>query len=152
MTVAENEIINKLDINQILQYTPHRYPFILIDKVIQFEHDDWVHARKQVTVNEPQFTGHFPGRPIMPGVLILESLAQTSGVLVLASRGETKSADNLYYFAGLDNVRFKKIVEPGDTLELHAKILKQRRGLTQFDTEALVDGEQAAKAQILLKG
>ena len=138
-----------MDIYRILDKLPHRYPFLLVDRVLDMDvAAKTVRAVKNVTVNEPFFTGHFPGRPIMPGVLIIEALAQASGVLVQLSAAE-KQAAPLYYLVKVDKARFSRTVVPGDqlTLQITQKRMLRRMGL--FDCHALVDGEEAASAQIL---
>ncbi len=138
-----------MDINTIKNYLPHRYPFLLIDRVIGFEKGETLTAIKNVSVNEPQFTGHFPIRPIMPGVLIIEALAQATGILAFKSEIGKPAEDEVYMLVGVDKARFKKIVEPGDTLVLTVEVMMQKRGIWKFDTKATVDGELVASAEIM---
>ncbi len=138
-----------MDINQIRKYLPHRYPFLLVDKVIAFEADKSIVAIKNVTANEPFFSGHFPFRPVMPGVLMIEALAQAAGLLTLKTVGEEFTPDNLFLFAGVDNARFKRIVQPGDQLRLEVELLKRRRDLCKFKGTASVDGEVACVAEFM---
>ena len=143
------EQTNGFDIQEILQLLPHRYPMLLVDKVVEYEHGKWLHAVKNVTFNEPIFTGHFPARAIFPGVLILEALAQATGLLGYKMVEETER-DELYLFAGVDNARFKHPVVPGDALHLHITFIKERRGIWKFDCEAKVDGKVACVAELTL--
>ncbi len=138
-----------MDINQVLKHLPHRYPFLLIDKVLEFEAEKYLLAVKNVSINEPHFMGHFPQRPVMPGVLILEALAQAAGVLAFASTGDDPQSGALYFFAGIDNARFKRVVEPGDQLQLHVEVLKVRSSLIKVRGTATVDGEVACTADLM---
>ena len=138
-----------LDIHEILKHLPHRYPFLLIDRVTEYEVDSHLIGYKNVTHNEPYFTGHFPQRPVMPGVLILEALAQATGILAFKSTGRVPDENSLYYFVGVDNARFKRVVEPGDQLILKVTYLKKKRGIWKFECLATVDGELAASGTIL---
>lgn len=138
-----------MDINEVLQYLPHRYPFLLIDRVLDFEPGKSLVAIKNVTVNEPFFPGHFPQRPVFPGVLIMEALAQATGILAFKST-DTKPSDNsLYYFAGIDNARFKQPVQPGDQLRLEVEVVKHKRTIWKFKAEAKVDGKVVASADLM---
>ena len=139
---------NTADIKQILERIPHRYPFLLVDRVLECEPGSHILAIKNVTINEPFFTGHFPGQPVMPGVLIVEALAQAALLLGFASAGE-EDQGKICYFLGIDKARFKRPVVPGDQLELTANFLRNRRGIWQFDVEARVDGQRACVAQIM---
>lgn len=141
--------MNTIDIHEIQRLLPHRYPFLLIDRVIDFTAGEQLVGIKNVTFNEPQFTGHFPQRVIMPGVLILESLAQATGLLAFKTVEELHSDDALYYLAGIDNARFKRPVEPGDQLQLKVTLVKQKRNLWKFFGEASVDGELVVSADIM---
>lgn len=136
-----------VDIEEIMQLLPHRYPFLLVDRVVDFEEGNWLKAIKNVSVNEPCFTGHFPHKPILPGVLILESLAQAMGIL--AFKTHNLQGGELFYFAGIDEVRFKQPVEPGDQLQLYVEVIKERRGVTRFKGIATVDGEVACEAILM---
>jgi 3-hydroxyacyl-[acyl-carrier-protein] dehydratase len=138
-----------MDINDILRHLPHRYPFLLIDRVIEFNKGESLTGIKNVTYNEPFFQGHFPQRPVMPGVLILEAMAQATGLLAFRTLENTANRDTLYFLVGMDKVRFKRPVEPGDQLLLTARLLKTKRGIWVFDCNARVDGGIAASAVIM---
>jgi 3-hydroxyacyl-[acyl-carrier-protein] dehydratase len=138
-----------MDIHQILEYLPHRYPFLLIDRVVSLDVGKSIHAYKNVTINEPFFQGHFPRYPIMPGVLIMESLAQAAGVLSFKSMGDLPDDDSVFYFVGIDGARFKRPVTAGDQLHLHIEMLRQMRGVFKYKAEARVDGELAAEAELM---
>jgi 3-hydroxyacyl-[acyl-carrier-protein] dehydratase len=138
-----------MDINEILRLLPHRYPFLLVDRVLEFEAGKSLVGIKNVTINEPFFQGHFPEKPVMPGVLILEALAQATGLLAFRTENRGAERDSLYYFVGIDNARFKRPVEPGDQLRLAVKLIKTKRGIWVFDTDATVDGHTAATATIM---
>ncbi len=138
-----------LDIHEILKHLPHRYPFLLIDRVLEFEENTRLVGIKNVTYNEPYFSGHFPQRPVMPGVLILEALAQATGVLAFKSSGRFPQDGTLYYLVGIDNARFKRPVEPGDQLKLEVHFVKKMRGIWKFTAEASVDGELVCAAEIM---
>ena len=142
--------MNSLDIYEILQHLPHRYPFLLIDRVLEYKPESHLIGIKNVTHNEPYFPGHFPQRPIMPGVLILEAMAQASGILVFRTLGGKPDANNVYYYAGIDKARFKRPVVPGDRLEIESLILAHKRGIWKFSCLARVDGAVAAEAEILV--
>jgi len=141
--------LNTIDIHEIQRLLPHRYPFLLVDRVIDFTPGESLVAIKNITFNEPQFTGHFPQRVIMPGVLILEALAQATGLLAFKTVEDVLSDNALYYLAGIDNARFKKPVEPGDQLKLTVKLVKNKRNLWKFSGEASVDGEVVVSADIM---
>lgn len=140
--------MNTMDIKDILQYLPHRYPFLLIDRVLDYTIGESLHAIKNVTFNEPFFQGHFPVAPVMPGVLILEAMAQATGLLAFKTMPQSPK-DVLYYFAGINNARFKRVVEPGDQIHFDVKLLKERRGIGVFYGEAKVDGELVCSAEIM---
>jgi len=140
--------LNSLDIQEIMALLPHRYPFLLIDKVLDYTPGVSLTALKNVTINEPIFTGHFPGMPIFPGVLILEALAQATGILGFKTATE-RSENELYLFAAIDEARFKKPVVPGDTMILEVKFLKERRNLWKFYGEAKVDGQIVCCAELM---
>ena len=145
--------MNVMNIADIKKYIPHRYPFLLIDRVIKIEKDKSLLAIKNVTVNEPFFAGHFPVRPVMPGVLIIESLAQAGGILIVKSLNLPEDHKDIYFFAGVDNARFKRVVEPGDQLTLEVIVLKVHRGLWKFEGKATVDDQLACKAELMtIKG
>lgn len=139
--------LSPLEINEIMALLPHRYPFLLIDKVIDYEEGKWLHAVKNVTINEPFFQGHFPIKPIMPGVLILEAMAQATGVL--GFKTIEKTDDTLYYFAAIDNARFKQPVVPGDVVNIHVEYLKERRGIGKFYCEAKVNDKVVCSADLM---
>jgi len=141
--------LNTIDIHEIQKLLPHRYPLLLIDRVIELTPGEHLVGIKNITFNEPQFTGHFPQRVIMPGVLILESLAQATGLLAFKTANDLNSDEELYYLAGIDNARFKRPVEPGDQLRLDVKLVKQKRNLWKFFGEASVDGELIVSADIM---
>ena len=134
-----------IDINKILKLLPHRYPFLLVDRVLEISPRESITALKNVTMNEPFFQGHFPDFPVMPGVLIIEALAQTAALLTFT---EEKADDAVYYFAGIDGARFKKPVLPGDQLVMVATYQREKAGIYKFHVKATVDGELAAEADI----
>ena len=138
-----------MDIHQIIKKLPHRYPFLLVDRVVEFEKDVRLKALKNVSINEPFFNGHFPNRPVMPGVLMLEALAQASALLSFSSEGETSDGSRLYYFAGIDGARFKRVVEPGDQLILESTITRKKGAIYKYATRATVDGELAVEAELM---
>jgi len=137
-----------IEIKEIMNILPHAYPFLLVDRIIEIEPEKRIVGIKNVTYNEPFFPGHFPGRPIMPGVLIVEAMAQTAGVLVFKSLPEEKYGQAVY-FLGIDNVRFRKPVTPGDQLRLELEITKHRQAIWGFKGRALVDGKVVAEAELL---
>jgi 3-hydroxyacyl-[acyl-carrier-protein] dehydratase len=141
--------LNTIDIHEIQSLLPHRYPFLLIDRVIDYVPGEYLVGIKNITFNEPQFTGHFPQRVIMPGGLILESLAQATGLLAFKTAAELRSEQELYYLAGIDNARFKRPTEPGDQIRLEVKLVKHKRNLWKFSGEATVDGEMVVSADIM---
>jgi 3-hydroxyacyl-[acyl-carrier-protein] dehydratase len=136
------------DIRKIMEIIPHRYPFILIDRILKLVPGESVKALKNVTMNEPFFQGHFPGVPIMPGVLIVEAMGQAGGVLAFASQPR-KEVKELVYFSGLDSVRFRKPVVPGDQLIFEIKVLKQRSKVFKMSGIALVDNKKVAEAELM---
>jgi 3-hydroxyacyl-[acyl-carrier-protein] dehydratase len=138
-----------MDILEIFKHLPHRYPFLLIDRVTEFEADKRLVGYKNVTVNEPFFQGHFPEQPVMPGVLIIEAMAQATGVLAFRSTGRTPDKGSLYYLVGTDNVRFKKPVVPGDQLVLKAEVTRCVRDVWKFQCTASVDDQVVASADIM---
>lgn len=141
--------MNKMEIYQVLEYLPHRFPFLLIDRVLDYTPGKSLVALKNVSVNEPFFPGHFPQRPIFPGVLIMEALAQATGILAFKSTDTKPTANSLYYFAGIDNARFKQPVQPGDQLVLEVEVIKAKRGIWKFKGEAKVDGKVVASADLM---
>ncbi len=142
-------MIDQMDIREILEHLPHRYPFLLVDRVVEMELGKSIHAYKNVTYNEPFFTGHFPHLPVMPGVLIMEALAQAAGILAFKTAGEKPTPDSLFMFAGIDDARFKRQVMPGDQLHLHVVIERWMRNVLKLKTEARVDGELVAEARLI---
>jgi len=138
-----------MDINQILRKLPHRYPFLLVDRVIEIEKGVRIKALKNVTMNEPFFQGHFPARPVMPGVLMLEALAQAAALLSFDALGTDPGDDTVVYFAGIDNARFKRPVGPGDQLILEASIDRHKAGIYRYKARATVDGHLAAEALLM---
>ncbi len=138
-----------MEITEIMRRLPHRYPFLLVDRVLELTVNEKVVAIKNVTMNEPQFTGHFPHHPIMPGVLIIEAMAQAAGLLAFASLKEPPTEDMVIYFVGIDNARFKRPVVPGDQLRLEAKVLKNIRGIWKFEARALVGEQLACQAELM---
>jgi 3-hydroxyacyl-[acyl-carrier-protein] dehydratase len=138
-----------MDIHHILKKLPHRYPFLLVDRVIELEKGQRIKALKNVTMNEPFFAGHFPHRPVMPGVMMLEALAQAAALLSFESLGEEPSDDTVVYFVGIDGARFKRPVEPGDQLVLEASIERAKAGIYKYKVRASVDGETAVEAELM---
>lgn len=138
-----------MDIHKVLTLLPHRYPFLMIDRVLEFEAHRRILAIKNVTYNEPFFNGHFPIRPMMPGVLIVEAMAQATGLLAMESDPETVSKTSIYLFVGIDKARFKRPVEPGDRLEIEMNQQSMKRGIGFYSGTARVDGSVAATAEIM---
>lgn len=138
-----------MDVKEIREYLPHRFPFLLVDRVVELKPGESIVAYKNVTVNEPFFTGHFPDHPVMPGVLIIEAMAQAAGILGFKTMDKTPQDGSIYYFVGADNVRFKRPVVPGDRLQLEAKVVSERRGIWKFEVQSSVDGEPVSSATIL---
>ncbi|MEN8180282.1 MAG: 3-hydroxyacyl-ACP dehydratase FabZ [Pseudomonadota bacterium] len=138
-----------MDINKVLSLLPHRYPFLLIDRVLEFEKDKRLLALKNVTYNEPFFNGHFPIQPVMPGVLIVEAMAQATGLLAMESDPSTVGATTIYLFVGIDKARFKQQVEPGDQLHIEVVQNKMKRGIGFFSGTATVEGKTVATAEIM---
>lgn len=138
-----------MDINEIKQYLPHRYPFLLVDRVLELEPGKRIKALKNVSANEEFFQGHFPHFPVMPGVLIIEALAQAAALLSFKSMDKKLDDKSVYYFVGIDGARFKRPIVPGDTLTLEAEILNERRGLVKFAARALVGEVVACEAELL---
>jgi len=138
-----------IDINEIKKYIPHRYPFLLVDRILELEEGKRVVGLKNVTVNEPFFPGHFPHSPVMPGVLIIEALAQAAAVLAFKTEGSVPDENAMVYFASVDNVRFKRPVVPGDQLILEAEIVRTIRNIWKFKGVARVAGEVATEAEFM---
>ncbi len=141
--------MNTMNIHEILKYLPHRYPLLLVDKVITYEAGKNIVALKNVSINEPFFPGHFPHHPVMPGVLIVEALAQAAAILTLRTEDTINKDDTVYYFVGIDGVRFKKPVMPGDQLILKVAIERQIKGLWKYSARAEVDEQLVTEAQLM---
>ena len=138
-----------MDIHEILKKLPHRYPILLVDRVLEIEKGQRIKALKNVSINEPFFMGHFPHRPVMPGVLMLEALAQAAALLSFDAMGEDPGDDTVVYFVGIDGARFKRPVEPGDQLILEASLERAKSGIYKYKTRASVDGETAVEAELM---
>lgn len=138
-----------MDINEISEYLPHRYPFLLVDRVLELEPGSFIRGFKNVTINEPFFNGHFPGNPVMPGVLMVEAMAQLAGILAFKTKGRKPSDGSIYYLGGADSARFKRPVVPGDRLEMEARIIADRSRVMKFACTAYVDGQTACSAEII---
>ena len=138
-----------MDINEIMTRLPHRFPFLLIDRVVELERGKRILGLKNVTMNEPFFVGHFPHRPVMPGVMILEALAQAAAILAFDNIDVRPDDHTVFYFAGIDSARFKRPVEPGDQLMLHVNLDRMKAGFVKFTSEARVGGEVAAEAGLM---
>jgi 3-hydroxyacyl-[acyl-carrier-protein] dehydratase len=140
----------RLDIQAIMQRLPHRFPFLLVDRVLECRPGESIRALKNVTFNEPYFPGHFPARPVMPGVMIIEALAQTAGILCFVTAGVIPDAQTPFYFVGIDKARFRKPVVPGDQLVLTAQLQRSLKGIWRFSTAALVDDHEVAHADMMV--
>jgi 3-hydroxyacyl-[acyl-carrier-protein] dehydratase len=138
-----------MDVNEIRNYLPHRYPFLLVDRVVELNLGESIVAYKNLTINEPFFNGHFPEKPVFPGVLLLEAMAQAAGILGFKTMDKTPADGSMYYFVGADNVRFKNPCVPGDRVMLRASIVSNRRGIWKFDVSSDVDGKLCSSATIL---
>ena len=138
-----------MDINEIREYLPHRYPFLLVDRVVELIEGESIIAYKNITVNEEVFNGHFPQMPIFPGVMIIEAMAQASGILGFKTMKKKTQDGSIYLFAGVDDVRFNRQVIPGDRLQLESKVLSEKRGIWKFECKATVEGALVASATIL---
>jgi len=141
--------MNSLDINQIKQYLPHRYPLLLVDRVLEWESGKSITAIKNVTANEEFFNGHFPHKPVMPGVLMIEALAQTAALLSFLTMGQKPDVNSVVYFVGIDGARFKRPVEPGDQLKMQVEILRTARGIWKYKAVGSVDGQVAVEAELM---
>ncbi len=141
--------MKSLDINQIKQYLPHRYPLLLVDRVLDWESGKNITAIKNVTINEEFFVGHFPHKPVMPGVLTIEALAQTAALLAFLTTGQKPDDNAVVYFVGIDGARFKRPVEPGDQLKMQVEILRQARGIWKFHAKATVDDQLVVEAELM---
>jgi 3-hydroxyacyl-[acyl-carrier-protein] dehydratase len=138
-----------LDINQIKEYLPHRYPLLLVDRVLKWEANKSITAIKNVTINEEFFNGHFPHKPVMPGVMMIEALAQTAALLSFLSLGQKPDENAVVYFVGIDGARFKRPVEPGDQLKMEVEITRVARGIWKYKAKASVDGQTAVEADLM---
>ena len=141
--------MNTLDINKVLEYLPHRYPFLLVDRVVDYTKEESLKAIKNVTYNEPFFQGHFPYRPVMPGVLILEAMVQASAILASVGKDERATEKRIYYFVGVDKARFKRPVEPGDRLDLDVRLDRKLKGMWKCSATATVDGQLCCSAELM---
>lgn len=141
--------MSSMNVNEIKNFLPHRYPFLLVDRVLELEEGRYIKAIKNVTANEPFFNGHFPGKPIMPGVLIIEAMAQSTGLLGFRTMSAEPLPNTLYMLVAVDKARFKRQVEPGDQLLLEAEIVKKKGIMWVFNTKATVDGELVASAELI---
>ncbi len=139
----------EMDIHEVLEHLPQRFPLLMVDRVLECEPGKRIKALKNVSANEPYFPGHFPNRPVMPGVLILECMAQAAAILVFRTLGKRPDDKSVYYYAGIDNARFKRPVEPGDQLLIEVVILGSKRGIWKFGCSARVDGNLVTEADIL---
>jgi 3-hydroxyacyl-[acyl-carrier-protein] dehydratase len=139
----------QMDIHEVLRYLPHRYPFLLIDRVLEVVPDKNIVALKNVSMNEPFFPGHYPHHPVMPGVLVVEAMAQAAAILSFKTMGTLPSANAVYYFVGIDNARFKRPVGPGDQLILKISITMNKRGMWKYSGQAEVDGHVVAEADLI---
>ncbi len=139
----------QMDIHEVLEYLPHRYPFLLIDRVLSYEVGKEITALKNVTINEPFFVGHFPHHPVMPGVLIVEAMAQATAILMFKTTNTKPNDKLIYYFVGIDGARFKKPVMAGDQLVINVKILRAMRGIWKFASTVTVDGQVVTEAELL---
>ncbi|MCO6050564.1 3-hydroxyacyl-ACP dehydratase FabZ [Mesorhizobium sp. RP14(2022)] len=146
MAEGEKAELGAVEINELMRLLPHRYPFLLVDKIIEIDADNSAIGIKNVTINEPHFQGHFPSFPVMPGVLIIEAMAQTAGAICIRASGASDTA--IVYFMTIDNAKFRKPVVPGDRLEIHVRKLKKRGNIWRFACEAVVDGGKVAEAEI----
>lgn len=141
--------MSQMDIHQILEYLPHRYPILLVDRVLDVVPGERITALKNVSMNEPFFPGHYPHHPVMPGVLIIEALAQTAAILSFKTMGDQPDDKSVYYFVGIDGARFKRPVSPGDQLIMEVSIITNKRGIWKFAAQAKVDGQVAAEAELM---
>jgi 3-hydroxyacyl-[acyl-carrier-protein] dehydratase len=140
---------SSMNIAEIMKYLPHRYPFLLVDRVLELVPNERIVAIKNISMNEPQFPGHFPNHPVMPGVLMIEALAQTAGLLAFKSGGAEISPNTVVYFVGIDGARFKRPVVPGDQLRMEANVLRVTRGIWKFAVKGTVEGQTACEAELM---
>jgi 3-hydroxyacyl-[acyl-carrier-protein] dehydratase len=141
--------LNTLELKDILEHLPHRYPFLLVDRVLDYEIDKYIVALKNVTVNEPFFPGHFPHHPVMPGVLVIEAMAQAAAILAFLSAGQRPGDSSVVYFVGIDGARFRRPIVPGDQITLRAEPLRNKRGILKFKASAHVGDQLAADAELM---
>lgn len=141
--------MNSLDIHEIRKYLPHRFPFLLIDRVLEYQPDKRLTAIKNVTINEPYFPGHFPHQPVMPGVLMLEAMAQACAILSMKTMNMVPKEDSVYYFVGIDKARFKRAVGAGDQLRIEVSVKRKMRGIWMFEGSGSVDGEVCCTAELM---
>jgi 3-hydroxyacyl-[acyl-carrier-protein] dehydratase len=146
---TDNAADSSMDVTQIMKYLPHRYPFLLVDRVLELVPNKHIVALKNISMNEPQFPGHFPNHPVMPGVLMIEALAQTAGLLAFKSGGDEIGPNSVVYFVGIDGARFKRPVVPGDQLRMEATVLRVTRGIWKFAVKGTVDGQIACEAELM---
>ena len=139
----------EMDIDGVREHLPHRYPFLLVDRVVALEPGESIHAYKNLSINEPFFNGHFPDKPVFPGVLLVESMAQAAGILGFRTMNKSPSDGSIYYLVGVDDLRFKRPCVPGDRVDLYASILSERRGIWKFEVRSEVAGQTCAAATIL---
>ena len=147
--IEKQNILDTVEVEKILKLLPHRYPFLLVDRVIDYQLGEHLTAIKNVTFNEPHFTGHFPSHPVMPGVLIIEAMAQASGILSRLAIGELQDEDDIFYLVKVDKAKFMQTVIPGDQLHLHVSIKRKVRNMVKYACQATVDGKAVAKAELL---
>jgi 3-hydroxyacyl-[acyl-carrier-protein] dehydratase len=148
--VSSADLALPVDVNRIMQLLPHRYPFLLVDKVVELEPNNRIRALKNVTINEPFFQGHFPGHPVMPGVLVIEAMAQAGGLLTqLSLTEEERKQEKLFYLVKVDNARFSRMVVPGDVLDMEVTLKRMIRNMAQYLCVARVDGKEVASAEVL---
>ncbi len=141
--------MSQMDIHEILEYLPHRYPFLLVDRVLEVVPGERITALKNVSMNEPFFPGHYPHHPVMPGVLVIEAMAQTAAILSFKTMGSQPDDKSVYYFVGIDGARFKRPVGPGDQLMMEVSITLNKRGMWKFAAQAKVDGQVACEAELI---
>jgi 3-hydroxyacyl-[acyl-carrier-protein] dehydratase len=146
---TSHQKMNSLDINQIKEYLPHRYPLLLVDRVLNWESGKTITAIKNVTINEEFFNGHFPHKPVMPGVMMIEALAQTAALLSFLTMGQKPDDNAVVYFIGIDGARFKRPVEPGDQLKMEVEIIRTARGIWKYKAKGSVDGQTAVEAELM---